>query len=347
MSVACLEVAGQAAGLTPADSPVFQYLGAWQAENGSQFTIYPGSQMRFGLKGRASLAFQAGCSESILAMVRKNGEIVWRGILGQDNIEVDGGEAGASFSVVYLASSHTGFDPAAPGAKAAELRFHGAQLGEDGAWAAPPGIEDGPLVEFIGDSITEGAHISARSEWWSADSDASLTYAFQLAERLQGRYRIRAFRGDGYVELAGKFPFFRKEVPLLPEDRPDIVFANIGANERLKNDVEYRLDARRLLDAIFKTSPDARVILMNFHRMTPNRLPVLKELANSYPVGSVLCFDARTYLTGYSDSGVHPDPESHRRLADALLAFVQHNSLLAAQSAGEMSPACQSALVSP
>ena len=94
---------------------------------------------------------------------------------------------------------------------------------------------------------------------------------------------------------------------------------------------------RNLLNVIFGTYPKTKVVLLNFCRMTPNRLPVLKELARSYPEGWVTCFDARPYLVGYSDEGVHPDAESHRLLADALYDYVNQKRLLEPLAAGETS----------
>jgi lysophospholipase L1-like esterase len=327
-----LEAASPFGGLAPANAPAFQYLGAWQEESGHRVTIYPGSQIRFKLKGQACLELQPGHSGSIFVAVRKDGNTVWTGLLGQMGFELDGGAAGAMFSVVYLASCRKGFDPAMPEAQMAELRFDGAQLGEDGVLETPLGIESKFLVDFIGDSITAGGAILGRSENWNRDDDASLTYAFQLAEKLGVRYRIRGYSGEDLYDIVPKIPYVRKGIPFQSDESPDLVFVNMGANDRHKDDAHYRAGMRNLLNAIFVCHPKTRVVLLNFHRMTPNRWPLLTEMAKTFPLGAVVCFDARSYLVGYSDQGVHPDVESHRLLADALYGYLQQTHWLESPS---------------
>ena len=317
-----LEAAGPEVELIPANAPAFQYLGAWQEEGGRWWTIYPGGQVRFHLKGQARLELEPGTSGSVLAAVRKDAEVVWRGLLGPEAVEVDGGESGAVFSIVYLAARNPGFDPAMSNASAAELRFQGVSLKKDGVLGAPSKIRDEILVDFIGDSITAGVDILGRSEKWEQDSDASLTYAFQLGEKMGARYRIRGFRGENLGDIAPKIHFFRKDIPFSTNELPDIVFVNMGANDREKNEARYREGMRNLLNGVFAGNAHVHVVLLNFYRMTPNRLPTLKELAQSFPRGAVVCFDARPYLVGYSDQGVHPDVQSHRLLADALYAYL-------------------------
>jgi len=312
----------------PAEGAVFQTLGVWHEYGSSRITIYPGSQVRFGLKGTARIAIQSGESGSPIVAVRKNGETVWKGSPNREGLAVDGGSTGAVFSIIYLAASHSGFDPAMPEAQSAELRFDGAVLGLEGEWQSLSGIKGFPVLDFIGDSITAGLCLSGVSPSRIQDADASQTYAFRLAEKLQSQYRIRAFPGDGFEDLVGKFPYFRKGVPLSVDETPALLFVNIGANERLKDKMSYRSGARNLLNAIFKMYPDTRVVLLNFYRMTPNRFPILNEVARLYPVGSVTCFDARPFLVGYSDEGIHPDTESHRLLTDALFTYVKQKGLL-------------------
>jgi hypothetical protein len=307
--------------------PSFEYLGLWQTNSTGLYTIYPGSQVGFRLQGKARLAVHSGMPETIHAQVRSGGTVLWDGFPGQGDIAIDAGTSAVPCSVVYLATCMKGFDTSRADAAGAELRFDGITL-EDGASLEPPRERrNGVLFEFLGDSITAGDAILGRSSSWAADSDATLTYAFRLAESLHVGYRIRAFPGAKCDEICRKFPFARRSIPIAAETPPRVVFVNIAANDRLKGDAQYQAQMRVLLDLIFQTYPATKVILLNFHRMTPNRLPVLKELARSYPPGTVMWFDTRPYLVGYSDKGVHPDVESHARLAAALAAHVTKEML--------------------
>ena len=315
-----------------ANSAFFHYLGAWQTNSMGYYTMYPGSQVRFCLKGKARLAVRSGMPGTIRAVVRQGGSVVWDGLLDQTDIEVDGGTSSTPFSVVFVTTNKRGFDCSLPEATGAEFRFQGLSLDQYAVLGDVHETRSDILLDFIGDSITVGANILGRSGSWSENSNATLTYGFLLAEGLQARYRIRAFPGSGCDDISDRFPFFQKTVSLPTNEQPDLVFVNIGANNRELENPEYRNQMRTLLDVIFGTYPRTRVVLLNFCRMTPNRLPVLKELAQSYPEGAVSCFDSRPYLVGYSDEGVHPDTESHRKLADALGDYVTRELL--GESAG-------------
>ena len=322
----CLPVWGQAvpaqpmANRLPADAPGFRYLGAWQEIAAGRRTIHPGSQVRFCLRGGARLALQPGQPEGIMVAIRWEGADVWRGRLGSGVPSIDGGEQGAEFSVVYLAARQPRFDPALPDAEVAELEFHGLVLDEGGQLGDLPDQPGHFRMDFIGDSITVGDSILGRSAVWDRDFDASLTYSFKLAEMLAADYRIWAFGGARGGQIISQLPALQAETR---GAHPRLTFINVGANNRSTNPTHYRAMMSQLMDQVFEAHPQTRIVLLNFFRMTPNRLPILRELAKTYPPGAVRCFDARAYLVGYSDGGVHPDAESHGRLACALAAFVR------------------------
>lgn len=312
------------------ESPTIRYLGAWQTNAAGHYTIYPGSQVAFSLQGKGRVAFCSALPHSIRVAVRRAGVTVWDGVVDREEIALDGGTSSVPFAVVYLASAARGFDTNAPMSQGAEFTFIGVSSDKGGHFSPTQERRQEPVVEFIGDSITAGVVIHGRDGAWSNNSDASLTYAFLAADRLRLPYRIRGYPGSPCDGLARNYPWFRTGIPLPTNETPAIVVVNLGANDRPKSAADYQAGAGNLLKTIFATYPKTRVVLMNFCRMTPNRLPVLKTLSQSYPTGRVSLFDARRYLVGYSDEGVHPDVESHRRLADALsdylLPMLQTNS---------------------
>lgn len=327
-----LDAAGPPGGWVDDRDPAFQYLGVWREGAEGRHTIHPGSQVRFRLKGKAHVVLKAERTESVLVALRMDGRVIWRGTLGQETVMMDGGDAGGLFSIVYLAARHPRFNLEMPDAAAAELNFQGVQMVPGGALEAPPQLNSDVWVDFIGDSITVGDGILGRSEAWDQDFDASLSFAFKLAEILQFSYRIQAVGGARGGQIVSQYAAVQQAGMPVPDGQPDLVFVNVGANNRSMDADQYRVMMRKLLDQIFAMHPETRVVLLNFFRMTPNRLPTLRELARAYPSGAVTCFDARAHLVGYSDGGVHPNAESHSRLALALADLVRHDYLKDNQS---------------
>lgn len=271
--------------VVPASDPLFRYSGAWLTNTASLYTLYPGSEFRFRLKGKASLVLRAGQPGAIRVVVRRNTEVVWDDRPAEQPVAVDGGTNTVPFSVTYCCTSAKAYDPATE-SRGAELHFERLELCEGAELEPTADSRETALVDFIGDSITAGVAIHGREGAWSTVSDASLTYGYLLAEALGIRYRLRAFPGARCQDLAARFAFFQKGVPLPPAESPQLVFVNIGANNRGDDAAEYRGEMRRLLEVILLTYPRTRVVLLNFMRMTPNRLPTLKELARSYPDGA-------------------------------------------------------------
>ena len=311
----------------PADDAAFHYLGAWQKEPDGCWTIDPGSQIRFALQGSARLKLHAQPPGAIRVAVWQNNRTVWQGIPDGHGVELNGGESGAVCSILYLAVKPQSPSPESSRPPPPPLVFLGVEAEPDCLLRPPPDLPGKPVLEFIGDSILAGAYIQGRSENWELDSDARLAFPFLLADRLQTPYRLCALPGQRLSESIRRIS--SPTDPLFPPDSrsPGLVLINIGANERTLSDREYLAGMRTLIRSVLAARPEARVILLNFHRMTPDRWPALQQLARSTPHGRVLCFDARACLTGYSDNGIHPDAASHQQLADALSAWLQQSVL--------------------
>lgn len=304
----------------PAGDPAFRYFGKWREAEENHATIQPGSQVRFRLVGAAHLDVQPGATDELSVLLRKDGAPIWKGVLATNGLEMDGGSTGGNFSLVYLAARRPQIYPLDSEAAPATLRFRGLWLHGDARLEELPEMAPALRVDFVGDSITVGASIAGRTNDWHQNFDASRTYSFQLAEALSADYRIWAFGGARGRDLLSHWPGQLAETS---ESAPRIVFINVGANNRSLPEDAYAQVMRQLVDASRAVCPQAKVVLLNFFRMTPNRLPSLHKLSQTYPPGTVRCFDARPYLVGYSDGGVHPDPESHARLARALADWIR------------------------
>lgn len=326
----------------PADDSAFRYFGNWREAGENHATIQPGSQVRFRLVGAAHLDVQPGATDELSILLRKNGEPIWKGVLATNGLEVDGGSTGGDFSLSYLGARHPQIDPLDSEAAPATLRFRGLWLHGDARLEELPEMAPALRVDFVGDSITVGASIAGRTNDWHLNFDASCTYSFQLAEALSADYRIWAFGGARGGDLLAYLP---RQMAETSEDAPEIVFINVGANNRSLTEGAYGQLMRLLVDAVRATFPQTRVVLLNFFRMTPNRLPSLRKLSQTYPPGTVRCFDARPYLVGYSDGGVHPDPESHAQLARALADWTRREFAPAMVPDASSSAACDQTAV--
>lgn len=309
--------------------PAFEYLGLWTQQEGRAMSIYAGSQVRFCLRGTGRLMLVSGLDGTIRTGIRRDGEPVWDAVLsGSHGIAVDGGEHGAEFSLVYLSSTARGFYPQKEGAKGAELSFSGLELGEKSQLSAPAKKRSLCIMDFIGDSITAGCAISGADGDPLQDANAADTFGFKLSELLGAAGRMFAHPGGTCDEVRECYPLFRFGLPVDTNATPRVVIVNVGANDRFLKETRYVMSVRQLVDRVRSYYPDTVVVLLNFFRMTPDRLPALQRIAGSYPDGDVTCFDARPYLVDYSDQGVHPGTESHSRLAEALTEFIRSERLI-------------------
>lgn len=309
-------------GVLKADDPRLVYDGAWHREGAEFRTVYGGSQLKLLLHGRARLLMHAGSGHSLLLAVRNGQREEWRGIPPEAGLDLDSGSSTTCYSIVYVAARKGSGETKSGMRDPGEWQISGLRLDGDAELLPVPVQGDRPIVEFLGDSITSGDDICGRSGDPLIDADATATFAFLLVERINCSYRIRGIPGVGAYEVGDWLPQYKPGIPLLDNRPVDLVVINLGANKREDRDVRFVADTRRLVDKVRSRDHGVKTILMNFFRMTPDRMPDLVALAKEYP-GDVYVFDARPYLVGYSDGSVHPNKESHRRLATSLEPFVQ------------------------
>lgn len=138
-----------------------------------------------------------------------------------------------------------------------------------------------PLIEFVGDSITEGVLIDADYDAVPAhptidqfnrpyQDDNCATYAALTAERLNLRPMFQAYgavgltrSGCGSVPRAGLiYPYVYDGVPYTGE-RPDVVVVNHGANDRSATAQEYIGRYLELIDLIRERAPQAVVVCLS------------------------------------------------------------------------------------
>ena len=138
-----------------------------------------------------------------------------------------------------------------------------------------------PLIEFVGDSITEGVLIDADYDATPANpvndqfnrpyqDDNCATYAALTARRLNLRAMFQAYgavgltrTGCGIVPRAGLiYPYVYDGVPYTGE-KPDVVVINHGANDRGATAEEYIARYLELLRLVRERAPQAVIVCLS------------------------------------------------------------------------------------
>lgn len=189
-----------------------------------------------------------------------------------------------------------------------------------------------PLIEFVGDSITEGVLTDADYDSEPANpvndqfnrpyqDDNSATYAALTARRLNLRAMFQAYgavgltrSGCGSVPRAGLiYPYVYNDVPYTGE-KPDIVVINHGTNDFASPAEEFIARYLELLDLIRERSPEAIIVCLSpFCGVFDAEI---REMVEEYRAAR----DQRVYFV--SGAGwlprepLHPLREGHRMIAD-------------------------------
>ena len=135
------------------------------------------------------------------------------------------------------------------------------------------------IIEFVGDSITEGVLADADYSDTPASSigqfnrvyedDSLATYGSVCAEKLNLRAMFQAYgavgltrEGNGSVPRAGLiYPYVYDHVPYTGE-KPDLVVINHGANDRNNGAEEYIQRYTELIELVHDINPNAQIICL-------------------------------------------------------------------------------------
>ena len=139
--------------------------------------------------------------------------------------------------------------------------------------------DDRQIIEFVGDSITEGvladADYSDTPVYTNGQfnrvyqDDVTATYAYLTAQNLNLRAMFQAYgavgltrEGNGSVPRAGLiYPYVFDHVPYSGE-KPDYVVINHGANDRGTTAEEYIQRYEELIALIRNTNPKAQIVCL-------------------------------------------------------------------------------------
>lgn len=210
-----------------------------------------------------------------------------------------------------------------------------------GAEAAAPGelpADNRKIIEFVGDSITEGVlldmdyaevppnTIDQHNRVYQDDNRA--TYASLTAARLNLRPMFQAYgavgltrAGCGAVPRAGLiYPYVYDGVPYTGE-KPDIVVINHGANDRGTDAAEYIMRYEELIDIVRASVPDAIIVCLTaFCGGFDSDVVEFVEKYNQTHEKPIHCISSKGWVPL---EPLHPPREGHRIIADHLTPLLK------------------------
>lgn len=192
------------------------------------------------------------------------------------------------------------------------------------------------IIEFVGDSITEGVEADLDNRITNDDpqpnrpfqDDATATYAWRIAEHFDLAPIIMGYgavgvscSGCGSVPAAPKaYPYCFNNAPI-PDVHPDYVFINHGSNDHFVNKEEYEAIYKELLDVIRTHHPEAKIICINpFAGYHKESFPCVVEDYNCEHGTDVVYINTRDWAKGMT---VHPSREGHKILAEHLITELE------------------------
>ena len=198
-----------------------------------------------------------------------------------------------------------------------------------------------PIMEFIGDSITEGVLIDTDycEETRPAfeldqlnrpyQDDSCATWAWLTAEALNYRPMIMGYgavgivrKGCGWVPPApDSYPFFFEGVPLEGLPAADAVVINHGANDRSAAPELCRQGYMRLLDEVRARSPKAEIFAVS--AFCGAQKDTLEALVTDYNAAN----KTRVHFINASEwippEPLHPHRDGHRTVAAHLAPLMR------------------------
>lgn len=229
------------------------------------------------------------------------------------------------------------------GAMEMQHRWYAPQIGRVallGADVPKPGVlpaDNRPLIEFVGDSITEGVLIDTDYDTVPAHKEDQMNrpyqddnlaaYGFLTAKALNMRYMCQAYGASGMTRVgcggipraALVYPYVFERCPYTG-DHPDVIVINHGCNDR-NNPEDYLTRYEEFLDQAFLLHPNAVIIALSAFIGAYD-----KELSEFIPAYAEKK-QARVYFV--SSKGwvpaepLHPMRDGHRAIADHFIPLVK------------------------
>ena len=189
------------------------------------------------------------------------------------------------------------------------------------------------VIEFLGDSITEGVLIDADNRFAEllkfeqmnrpCQDDVTATYAYLTALNLGMKPVIMGYGGVGVTKTgAASVPIAADAYPynfdgsLANTQNADVIVINYGANDRNAPYETFEAEYLRLLDEVRKRNPGSQIVAVSaFCGVYAKELRSIVEKYNEKMADNVVYIDS----TGWLPQGpLHPSRESHVVIAKYL-----------------------------
>ena len=205
------------------------------------------------------------------------------------------------------------------------------------------GKDDRKIIEFVGDSITEGVLIDMDYDEGLAShekmcyidalnrvyyDDACATYAWLTAEALDLRPIVMGYGavgttrvGQGYVPVAQEAYPYNFDGSPVTRPQPDYIVINHGANDRGKPAEQYLAGYEKLLDIVLAMNPNAKVVALSaFCGAHHEELGAFIAAYNEKHAANVAFIDTNGWI---SPEPLHPLRDGHRTVAEKLVPILK------------------------
>lgn len=196
-----------------------------------------------------------------------------------------------------------------------------------------------PVMEFVGDSITEGVLIDESLQHYSIETmnrvyqdDSTATYAFLTSQMLNLRPIVTGYSATGITKSGcGAVPNAITTYPRCFHNAPishrsDYIVINHGTNDSLASESAFIEGYKELLDCLHELQPSAKIILLGpFCGVFADTLNRLSEEYNEAHHTDTFFVDTRGWIP--SDP-LHPTRIGHQTVADRLVPILRERYCL-------------------
>ena len=214
-----------------------------------------------------------------------------------------------------------------------KISFIGAEAEGEGVL-----LEDNrEIIEFIGDSITEGTWVDEqrmtdgnRENYKNMvfQNDSTATYAYLTAEALGMRPWIMGYGSVGLTKSGGggvprvhdAYPYaFHNTSREIPQAK--IIVMNHGANDFAASEQEYIDAYQEFIKLVRKINPNAQIVALSaFLGRYPDAVGKMVERYNAETGDSVLFINTSGWIPR---EPVHPAREGHKVVAEKLVGILR------------------------
>ncbi len=218
-----------------------------------------------------------------------------------------------------------------------KISFIGANASEEGVLPE----DNREIIEFIGDSITEGIWVDDGRYHFEPihnrfnmvfQNDATATYAYLTAKKLGMKPHIMGYGsvgvtksgGGGVPKAADAYPYVFNKVPAEPSGAKIIVI-NHGANDQGAESALYLKEYSDFLDVVRRINPCATIIALSaFCGVCNDELGKMISEYNKMRGDNVVYISTAGWIPR---EPLHPLREGHSQIADFLASEISEKIL--------------------